>query len=347
MKRCIFVLVCSLAASLLHAQIPEIPLNQIYFMKTADGWDLYIKKIPGIESIILTESQRDPEYQVTSYSLRSTVLNPANAAEKRLLDGRTIKSQDATCYLIDSTPEKVSTIGEFYHFFMTDDVLYGYRWARNGKMKIDAGVRINLRKFERKYGDYRGRFKDQWIVLTPQSFPQEKAEVKPAPKVEEPRVETTIVLLHSSDVDAEIAPSPKPSPKPEAKPALMATVEKLAGLAGGKKSVSQTFAWLVVDTIEQFPFERIKDAQPAAGTALKAGEARVLCKYLFETDENKTAKNAGFATYHEDTQGRLVRINEYGKDNRLTVVYKIEYQPGAEPVTVTPFDRDGKAIAPR
>ncbi len=339
---------------LLQAQIPDIPLQSIYFVKADGGWDLYIKKLSGIESIILTESQRDPAYRVTAYSLRSTVKHPVNAKERRLLDGHPIDTRDATCYLIDSTPEKIGTFGEFYHFYITNEVVYGYSWARNGRMKIDAGIRINLRKFARKYGDYRGRFKDQWITLTPAPLPLEKVEIKP--KVEEARAETTIVLLHSSEVDVEIAPTPKPTPIPSpspspapavtrnAPPALLPTIEKMAGLAGEKRSVSSSYVWLVVEKIDQFPFERIKDVQPAAGVALKAGEERVLCKYLFEVDADKNTKSAGFATYHEDAQGRVVRINAYGQDNRLTAVYKIDYPGGTEPVTVTPYDKDGNAI---
>ncbi len=345
MKKAICCIIFCCAAFQSQAQIPDIPPQAIYFIRAQGGWDLYIKKLSGIKSIILTESQRDPTYRITAYSLRSTVQNPANAREKRLLDGRTITTRDATCYLIDSTPQKVQTYGEFYHFFITNEVVFGYSWARNGRMKIDAGVRINLRKFARQYGDYRGSFKDQWITLTPRSFPVEK--------VEEPRAETTIVLLHSSETDAEIkptpppSPAPSPSPSPQSPPHLLKTVEKLAGLAAEKRSVSSSYAWLVVDKLDSFPFERIKDTQPAAGSALKPGEERVLCKYLFEVDQNKTTKNAGFATYHEDARGRVVRINAYGKDNRLSAVYTVAYPGGATPVTVTAVDANGRPIQPQ
>jgi hypothetical protein len=334
---------------MLHAQIPDLPPNSIYFVKSEGGWDLYIRKINGIGSIILTESQRDPDYRVTAYSLRSIVKSPINAIEKRILNGKPIKSQDKTVYLIDSTPEKVGTIGEFYHFFLTDEVVFGYSWARLGRMKIEAGVKINARLFEKKYGDYAGRFKDQWITLTPEPLPLEKAEVKQKPPTEKAKAETTIVLLHSSDVDTELPPAPSPSPKATEKPGartiFAGAADNISQASTASSATTSSYSFIVVDKQTRFPFEKIKDVQPVAGVELQATEERVLCRYLFEMDKNQNTRTAGFATYHLDAQGRLIRINEYGKDNLLIASYFIEYGTGAEPLVVTPYDKTGQALA--
>jgi hypothetical protein len=351
MKKIPILLLLALSAAILHAQIPDLPPHSIYFVKSEGGWDLYIRKINGIGSIILTESQRDPDYRVTAYSLRSIVKSPINAIEKRILNGKPIKSQDKTIYLIDSTPEKVGTIGDFYRFFLTDEVVFGYPWARMGTMKIEAGVKINARLFEKKFGDYEGRFKDQWITLTPEALPLEKAEVKEKPPTEKAKVETTIVLLHSSDVDTELPPAPSPAPAPKAteKPGARTTfagaADKISHDSIASSAITSSYSMLVVEKQTRFPFEKIKDTQPGADEELQANEERVLCRYLFEMDKDQNTRTAGFATYHLDGQGRLVRVNEYGKDNLLVAVYLIEYGTGAEPLSVTAYDKAGRVAA--
>jgi hypothetical protein len=353
MKKIALLLLFSFSVMALDAQIPDIPPNAVYFVKSEGGWDLYIKKLKGIDSIILTESQRDPAYQVTAYSLRATAKKTVNSSEKRILNGKPITTRDATVYLIDSTPEKIGTIGDFYHFFLTDEVVFGYPWARQGKMKIEAGVKINARLFEKKYGDYSGRFKDQWIVLTPEALPLEKAEVKPKPAPEQAKAETTIVLLHSSDVDTEIAPSPPPQPAPspapvipaEGKTALAAAAEKLSSQVQLGRSTTSSYGYLIVEKQTRFPFERIKDTQPAGNAELQANEERVLTKFMFDVDQNRNTQSAGFATFHQDAQGRIVRINEYGRDNLLTAVYIVDYGAGAQSPTVTAYGPDGKTVS--
>ncbi|HEQ71079.1 MAG TPA: hypothetical protein ENN69_01190 [Spirochaetia bacterium] len=208
--KCGAVIILTLCVSqVAFAQIPTLPPHAIFFQEAEGGWDLYIRKMPGIGSIVLTESQRDPTFKVTTYGLRSIVKTAVNADEKRILDGRVVKIKDATCYMIDSTPEEIPTLGEFYHFFLTNEVVFGYSWSRNGRLRIAPGVRINLRLFEKPYGDYRGRFIDQWIVLTVSPLPvaEENAATELA------KSDSTIVLLHPTEADETPAPTaPETSP---------------------------------------------------------------------------------------------------------------------------------------
>lgn len=147
------------------AKIPDIPDKYIIFQKANDGYDLYIKKIEGIESILLTESQKDPQLKKTNYGLRTEKFYPCNGNELRILDGKILQTKYDLFSLVDSTPEPHPILGEAFHFFLPETVIYGYPWTREGKIEIKPGVIINLRLFEKKYADYSGEFKDQWIEL--------------------------------------------------------------------------------------------------------------------------------------------------------------------------------------
>lgn len=161
------IIIISIFISLfsIYAEIPDIPEKFIIFEKANDGYDLYIKKIKGIESILLTESQKDPSLKKTNYGLRTEKFHPCNGNEIRILDGKILQTQYDVFFLVDSTTEPHPVLGEVFRFFLPNTVLYGYSWAREGKLEIKPGVAINLRLFEKKYADYTGAFKDQWIEL--------------------------------------------------------------------------------------------------------------------------------------------------------------------------------------
>ncbi len=67
---------------LLFPKISEIPEEYIIFEKANIGYDLYIKKTPDINSILLTESQKDPLEKKTNYGLRTPKFHPCNGNEK-------------------------------------------------------------------------------------------------------------------------------------------------------------------------------------------------------------------------------------------------------------------------
>jgi len=148
-----------------YPEIPSIPEDYIILEKANYGYDLYIKKMEGIESILLTESEKDPAFKKTNYGLRTPIFYPCNGNEIRILDGRILHTKYDLFSLIDSTVEPHTILKSAFHFFLTDTVLYGYKWTRQGEVEIKPGTRINLRLFEKKYSDYSGNFKDQWIIL--------------------------------------------------------------------------------------------------------------------------------------------------------------------------------------
>ncbi|HOJ63268.1 MAG TPA: hypothetical protein PLE45_02500 [Spirochaetota bacterium] len=150
---------------LLFSEIPFISEKDIIFEKSDSGYDLYIKKLDGIESILLTESQKDPSLKKTNYGLRTPKFHPCNGNEIRILDNRILQTKYEAFFLVDSTPEPHKELGLAFKFFLPEEVYYGYPWSREGKIEIKPGVKINLRLFEKKFADYSGKFVDQWITL--------------------------------------------------------------------------------------------------------------------------------------------------------------------------------------
>jgi hypothetical protein len=148
-----------------HPLIPQIGVDDIIFLKADSGYDLYIRKLKGIESILLTDSQKDPMMKKTNYALRTDKFYPANGDEIRILDGKELHTGYEAFYLVDSTVENYPGLGQAFHFFLPEKLYFGYDWTRNGTISIQPGIMINLRLFGKKYSDYSGGFIDQWITL--------------------------------------------------------------------------------------------------------------------------------------------------------------------------------------
>ena len=151
----------------MYSQLAPIPEKYIIFEKADSGYDLYIKKVNGVESILLTESQKDPAGKKTTYTLQTEKFNPANSYEIRILNNEQLKhSTIEAYYLTATTTEEHSELGEAFYFFLPEKVIYGGIWAeRSGTINIRPGTKINLRLFEMKYANYEGNFLDQWITL--------------------------------------------------------------------------------------------------------------------------------------------------------------------------------------
>lgn len=154
--------------------------------ENSQGFHLYIRKKSGIESVMLTETTKDYSGNSANYAYRAKTYNPINGDEKRYLNGKPLESEYSKYSLIDSTVEVDSEFGECFHIYIPSEIEYGYPWARNGTVKIGRGTFINIRSFEKKYGDYTGAFLDN-----PFMFDLGKAQEKIAKKLEEPVSKTT------------------------------------------------------------------------------------------------------------------------------------------------------------
>ncbi|MDE5898204.1 MAG: VWA domain-containing protein [Treponemataceae bacterium] len=164
------------------ADVRLVPDNAGGF-EGAGGYHLYIRKKDGLESVLLTETTKDPEGKEDNYAYRALEYNPINGDEVRILDGRPLDSPGARWSLIDSTPEPDAEFGEAFHIYIPGRMQFGYPWSRNGTTDIGRGTFVNLRAFSKKYGDYSGEFYDNPYMFDLAQLPAEAApaSVPPAP----------------------------------------------------------------------------------------------------------------------------------------------------------------------
>ena len=154
------------------------------------GYHLYIRKIKGVESVLLTETTRDPTGKADNYAYRALEYNPINGDEIRYLDGKQLVSEGAKYSLIDSTTEKVEGLGEAFHIFIPLKLQFGYEWSRNGIVEIGRGTFINVRTFEKPYADYTGEYMDSPFMFNLET----RRRSKPNPPPPDPPVEHEVVL---------------------------------------------------------------------------------------------------------------------------------------------------------
>jgi Mg-chelatase subunit ChlD len=138
------------------------------------GFHLFIRKKPGISSVLLTESTRDPRLQADNYAYRAPEWNAVNGDEIRLLDGVPIPRESGIWSLIDSSPETHSELGPAFHIYIPWIINYGYDYTRHGEIYISDGTYLNIRAFSLPYGDYRGSFRDNpFLVKAVQRLPED------------------------------------------------------------------------------------------------------------------------------------------------------------------------------
>ncbi len=198
----IFLMFCCLFGAfaaddmLIHPEDIRLVYDDGADFSTSGGYHLYIKKKSGIDSVMLVETTKDPEGKEDNYSYRALEYNSINGDEIRYLDGKVLDSKYSKYSLIDSTPETDPVFGEAFHIFIPSELAYGYPWSRNGLVKIGRGTFINIRSFEKKYGDYSGSYADNAYMFDlgkpvvkekPLPPPEEKEEPLPPP-IEEPEV---------------------------------------------------------------------------------------------------------------------------------------------------------------
>lgn len=164
--------------------------------KNADGeltgYHLYVRKIKGVESVLLTETTRDPNGKADNYAYRALEYNSINGDEIRYLDGKQLVSQGAKYSLIDSTPELVEGLGQAFHIFIPAKIQFGYEWSRNGIVEIGRGTFINIRTFEKPYADYTGEYMDSPFMFNLET--RRRAKVNPPMPEAEAPAKSEIVL---------------------------------------------------------------------------------------------------------------------------------------------------------
>lgn len=135
-----------------------ISVDDIRIEKAEGGYNLFVRKKPRLESIMLAETTKDPLGKEASYAYRAKEYNSVNGDEIRMLDGNVLdkNSSFSPFSLVDSTPQNDAQFGRAFLIFIPDEIVYGYDWGRHGTVKIGKGTFINIRAFEKKYCDYSG-----------------------------------------------------------------------------------------------------------------------------------------------------------------------------------------------
>jgi hypothetical protein len=147
--------------------------------RTDGGFHLFIRKNPGLSSVLLTESTRDPRGQADNFAYRAREWNAVNGDEIRLIDGLPIPKDRGLYSIIDSTPENHPELGPAFHLYLPYIMIYGNAGGRHGEVYVSDGVYINIRSFSLPYGDYRGSFRDNPYRL---QITQKTPETPPVPE---------------------------------------------------------------------------------------------------------------------------------------------------------------------
>lgn len=194
----------------------RISANDIKLIEDKEngGYHLYVKKNPKVNSILLTETTKDPLGKNDSYAYRAKEYNPINGDEIRYLDGKKLESEGAKYSLLDSTVEKTDFFGDAFHIFIPKTVVYGYEWSRYGEVELGKGTFINIRSFEKPYADYSGDYMDNPFMFDLKVFKKtvktvrkevKKVEKKETPQpVLEPEVLDEPEIFEEPEVQAEI-----------------------------------------------------------------------------------------------------------------------------------------------
>jgi len=150
------------------------------------GYDLYVRKKPGVGSILLTETTKDPAMKADNYAYRAAEYNPVNGDEKRLLDGKPISASSGLYSLVSSTPKPDSGLGEAFRILIPPVLVYGYPWSRSGTVAVGKGTFVNIRAFAKPYADYSGPFLDNPYQISISTRPVAALPPKPEPPQEAP-----------------------------------------------------------------------------------------------------------------------------------------------------------------
>jgi hypothetical protein len=126
------------------------------------GYNLFVRKRPGIESVMVTEP-------TGNYALRSVGWNAINGNERRELSGVLLTDTYSRFSILSSTPIPDQLFVEAFQLFIPLWVVYGNPSSPYGivHMDIREGAQINIRTFDHKYGDPKtGRFLDYSTMVS-------------------------------------------------------------------------------------------------------------------------------------------------------------------------------------
>ena len=149
-------------------QVPDLSLDPsdirfepVYSNGTVLGYNLFVRRKPGMASVMLTETSGN-------YALRSMEWNPINGSERRELSGIPLFEVYSRYSILSSTPVYDVLFGSAFHLFIPLRVVYGNPSSSAGTvfLHISNGVQINIRTFDHQYADPNtGRFQNNLTLI--------------------------------------------------------------------------------------------------------------------------------------------------------------------------------------
>ena len=151
----------------------EITTDDVRIEQTLEGgYNLFIRKRPDVQSVLITESTEAPDRQPATYAYRNPEYHPENGDERRILDGEFLGGEERF-FLLDSTPVPDEEFGEAFKIFMPYVLIYGYSWTRNGEVQVVDGTYLSIRAFALPYADYAGAWQDNPFIVRITQKPEE------------------------------------------------------------------------------------------------------------------------------------------------------------------------------
>jgi hypothetical protein len=196
-----------------HTQEALAIYAQDVFIEAApdqQGFHLFIRKKPGVSSVLLMDSGGED-----AYAYQTLEWNEVNGG----------------WFLRDSSPEDHPRLGEAFHIYIPSVITYGSRNTRHATLTVGEGFFINIRGFSQP--GYSGEFRDNPFTLT-QRVPDDSMPSMP-PQIQflPPDLETVnppasgppSLPVEDSSPDLSASPkagqeTPPPEPPPPAPPDL-------------------------------------------------------------------------------------------------------------------------------
>jgi len=175
MKKWVFlVIILIIAGNSLHSQDLSINADDLLLeLRVEGGYHLFIRKKPDINSVLLTETTRDPLMRADNYAYRAGEWNAINGDEIRILNGVPISRESRIYSLISSTVVNHPVLGQAFHIYLPYVLYYGYPNTRHGEVILTDGTFLNIRSFALPYADYRGAFLDNPFMLEARQEPEQ------------------------------------------------------------------------------------------------------------------------------------------------------------------------------
>jgi hypothetical protein len=167
----VFIIILAMSLLPLYGQQNEalhILPSQTHIVANADGsFELYVQKVPGLESILLTDSTADSDNLADSFALRAYNNHPSFENERRILNGviidniqRISAGLEPLYFLTTSSASFAPFLDDgklYFHLHLPASVIYGYPWSVEGQFDFVSGTWFNIRAFALKNTDYGNR----------------------------------------------------------------------------------------------------------------------------------------------------------------------------------------------